>query len=167
MYKTFRYEVWGDLNLHLKNWINMYPPPPTHFLWPRYKITKSIRGECPPPPHTTKQHRLGFSWNLSYENTMLQPTPTEIRIFIIMRSCPFLSVFISLFKIFGWIATPPSTTMLCACRFIVLLCNEKENKFIGKINSEKKVFMLAYTSWCWIISVTMLKDVTIMCHMII
>lgn len=164
MYKTFRYEVWGDLNLHIKKWINMYPP--THFLWPRYKITKSIRGERPPP--TTKQHRVGFSWNLSYENTMLQPTPTEIRIFIILRSCPFLSFFFLLFKIFGWIwPPPPSKTMLCACHFIVLLCNEKENKFIGKINSEKKVFMLAYTSWCWIISVTMLKDVTIMCHMII
>lgn len=140
------------------------PPPHTHFLWPRYKITKSIRGELSPP--TTKQHRLGFSWNLSYENTMLQPTPTEIRIFIILRSCPFLSFFFLLFEFLDE-SGPPSKTMLCACHFIVLLCNEKENKFIGKINSEKKVFMLAYTSWCWIISVTMLKDVTIMCHMII
>lgn len=81
----------------------------------------------------------------------------------VVPSCHFSFCFLRFLDESG----PPSKTMLCACHFIVLLCNEKENKFIGKINSEKKVFMLAYTSWCWIISVTMLKDVTIMCHMII
>lgn len=136
MYKTFRYEVWGDLNLHIKKWINMYPP--THFLWPRYKITKSIRGECPPtPPPTTKQHRLGFSWNLSYENTMLQPTPTEIRIFIILRSCPFLSFFFLLFKIFGWIWPPPLQKQ-CYVPVISLCCYVMKKKISLSVKSIQK-----------------------------
>lgn len=118
--------------------VNKYVSPHTLFVTTLQNYKKHKMG-TPPPPPTTKQHRLGFSWNLSYENTMLQPTPTEIRIFIILRSCPFLSFFFLLFKVFGWICPPPpSKTMLCACHFIVLLCNEKKNKFIGIINSEKR-----------------------------
>lgn len=124
----------------------MYPPPPL-FVTTLQNYKKHKRGmPSPPSPPTTKQHRLGFSRNLSYENTMLQPTPTEIRIFIIMRSCPCHFSFCFLRFLDESPPPPPSTTMLCACHFIVMLCNEKENKFIGKINSEKKVFMLAYTS---------------------
>lgn len=58
MYKTFRYEEWGDLNLHIKK-VNKYVSP-LHTVTTLQNYNKHKRG-MPPPPPTTKQHRLGFS----------------------------------------------------------------------------------------------------------
>lgn len=115
--------------------LNKYVSPPPLFVTTLQNYKKHKMG-TPPPPTTTKQHRLGFSWNLSYENTMLQPTPTEIRIFIILRSCPFLSFFFLLFKIFGLICSPLQKQ--CYVPVISLCCYVMKKKISLSVKSIQK-----------------------------
>lgn len=114
--------------------VNKYVSPHTLFVTTLQNYKKHKMGT---PPPTIKQHRLGFSWNLSYENTMLQPTPTEIRIFIILRSCPFLS-FSFCFLRFLDESAPPPLQKQCYVPVISLCCYVMKKKISLSVKSIQK-----------------------------